>query len=93
MQRGYIKLWRKSLDAGWLTNYKLWAFWCWCLMKATHKEFDLVVGYKQVHLMPGEFVFGLRKAAKELKISVQSIRTLLEFLKKTQNLTIKSTHL
>lgn len=93
MQRGYVKLWRKSIDGGWLSNHKLWAFWCWCLMKATHKEFDLVVGYKQVHLMPGEFVFGLRKAAKELKISVQSIRTLLEFLKKTQNLTIKSTHL
>jgi hypothetical protein len=93
MQRGYVKLWRKSIDGGWLSNHKLWAFWCWCLMKASHKEFDLVVGYTQVHLMPGEFVFGLRKAAKELKISIQSIRTILDFLKTSQNLTLKSTHL
>lgn len=62
-------------------------------MKASHKEYDLVVGYTQVHLMPGEFVFGLRKASKELKISVQSIRTILEFLKTSQNLTHRSTHL
>lgn len=93
MQHGYVKLWRRSIEGGWLSNHKLWAFWCWCLMKATHKEFDFVVGYTQVHLMPGEFVFGLRKAAKELKISIQSIRTLLNFLKTSQNLTIKSTHL
>jgi len=93
VNRGYVKLWRKSIDGGWLSNHKLWVFWCWCLMKASHKEYDLVVGYTQVHLMPGEFVFGLRKASKELKISIQSIRTILEFLKTSQNLTHRSTHL
>jgi len=92
MNRGYIKLWRKTFDAGWLQNHKLWAFWCWCLMKASHKEFDIIVGCQNVHLIPGEFVFGLKAASKETKISIQSIRTLLDFLKTSRNLTIKSTN-
>ena len=92
MQYGYIKLWRKSLDAGWLQNPKLWTFWCWCLMKATHREYDQIVGCQQVHLMPGEFVFGRKKASKELRMSEQSIRTFIDFLKTSQNLTIKTTN-
>jgi hypothetical protein len=92
MQRGYVKLWRKSLDAGWISNHKLWVFWTWCLMKATHQEYDQIVGCQTVHLFPGQFIFGLKAAAKELKLSIQSIRTLLDFLKTSQNLTIKPTN-
>ena len=92
MNRGYVKLWRKSIEGGWLSNHKLWAFWCWCLVKASYKEYNLVVGCQQVHLMPGDFVFGLNKASDELEMSVRSIRTILEFLKKSQNLTIKTTN-
>jgi uncharacterized phage protein (TIGR02220 family) len=92
MYRGYVKLWRKSIDTGWLSNHKMWVFWSWCLMKASHKEHKLIVGYKQVHLMPGDLVFGLDKASAELKISVRSIRTILDFLKKSENITIKTTN-
>jgi len=92
MHQGYIKLWRQSLDKGWLANPKLWTFWCYCLLKATHKEMDQIVGYQTVHLMPGDFIFGLNKASKELKMSIQSIRTSLHFLKIEQNLTIKITN-
>lgn len=92
MYRGYIKLWRKSLDKGWLKNSKLWWFWCWCLLKASHKEYDLIVGYQTVHLMPGDFVFGLHAASKETFLSVQEIRTSIDFLKKDGNLTIKTTN-
>ena len=92
MNRGYVKLWRKSLDAGWLQNHQLWAFWSWSLMKATYKEFDQIVGFQTIHLMPGDFIFGRKKAAKELKISDRSIRTILNFLKTSGNLTIKTTN-
>jgi hypothetical protein len=44
MNRGYVRLWRKSLDAGWIKNHKLWAFWTYCLMKASYKEYDAIVG-------------------------------------------------
>jgi hypothetical protein len=92
MNRGYVRLWRKSLDAGWIKNHKLWAFWTYCLMKASHKEFDAIVGLQIVHLMPGQFIFGLLVASKETGLSIREIRTILELLKKCENLTIKTTN-
>ena len=92
MERGYVKLWRKSLDGEWMTNHLLWTFWCWCLMRATHKPVDVLVGYQKVHLDPGQFVFGRNKAANELRASPQNIRTCVAALKIMQNLTIKSTN-
>lgn len=92
MNRGYIRLWRKSLDAGWIRNHKLWAFWSYCLLKASYKEFDAIVGLQVVHLMPGEFIFGRIKAAKATGLSEQEIRTIVAFLRRCGNLTIRSTN-
>jgi len=92
MNRGYIHLWRKSLDAGWIKNHELWAFWSWCLLKATYREYDAIVGLQRVHLKPGQFVFGLKKASQETGLSIRQIRTILDFLKKAENLTIKTTN-
>ncbi len=92
MNRGYVKLWRKSLDAGWIKNPKLWAFWTYCLMKASHKEFDAIVGLQVVHLLPGQFVFGRKKASKETGLTEREIRTIIDFLIKAGNLTIKTTN-
>ncbi len=92
MNRGYGRLWRKSLDAGWIRNHKLWAFWTYCLMKASYKEFDAIVGLQVVHLMPGQFVFGRKIASKETGLTEQEIRTIIDFLKKCGNLTIKTTN-
>jgi hypothetical protein len=92
MYRGYIKVWRKIADAGWLKNHKLCAFWLWCLMQATHKEMNQIVGCQNIHLMPGDFIFGLYVASEELEMSIQSTRTILKFLKNSKNITIKSTN-
>ena len=92
MNRGYVRLWRKSLDAGWIKNHKLWAFWTWCLMKASFKEFDAIVGLQTIHLMPGQFIFGRRKAAEETGLTEREIRTIVDLLKKAENLTIKTTN-
>lgn len=92
MERGYVKLWRKSLNGGILGNQKLWTFWCWCLLKATHKQIKQMVGFQEVLLEPGQFIFGRKKAAKELKISERSIRTIILNLKKHEKLTIKTTN-
>lgn len=92
MNRGYVHFWRKTLDSGWLRNHQLWAFWSWCLLKATHKEFTAIVGLQRVHLKPGQFVFGLKKAAEETGLSVQQVRTVLAFLENAGNLTIKTTN-
>lgn len=92
MNRGYVRLWRKSLDAGWIQNHKLWAFWTYCLMKASYREFDAIVGLQVVHLIPGQFIFGLHVASKETGLTIREIRTILDFLRNAKNLTIKTTN-
>jgi hypothetical protein len=92
MNRGYVRLWRKSLDAGWIKNHKLWAFWSYCLMKASHKEYDAIVGLQVVHLIPGQFIFGRRKASEETGLTEREIRTIIAFLINCGNLTIKTTN-
>ena len=90
---GWIKLWRRSIKTGLIKNHNVWIVWTYCLMKANHeKNFKCVVGYQEVVLQPGQFVFGRKVAAKETALSEQQIRTCIAFLKKYQNLTIKSTN-
>lgn len=92
MNRGYVRLWRKSLDAGWIQNHKLWTFWTYCLLKASYKEFDAIVGLQVIHLMPGQFIFGRKKAAKETRLTEREIRTIIDLLIKVGNMTIKTTN-
>jgi hypothetical protein len=92
MNNGYIRIWRKTIESGWLKNHQLWVFWSWCLLKATYKEYDAIVGFQQVHLVPGQFIFGRRQAAIETGLSERQIRTSIDLLKTAQNLTIKTTN-
>jgi len=92
MYAGYIKLFRKSLDKGWLQNPPVWTFWCWCLLQATYKPMTVMIAGQRIALKPGEFVFTLRGVSKELKMSVRQIRTALTFLIKAGNLTLETTH-
>ena len=92
MERGYVKLWRKSLDNDWLTNYKLWAFWCWCLLKATYRPHKAIVGLTHIDIDPGQFIFGRKKCSKETGLSDKTVRSCLHSLKTAGNLAIKSTN-
>jgi len=61
-------------------------------MKASYKEFDAVVGLQVVHLLPGQFIFGRKKAAEETGLTERQTRTILDLLIKAGNLTIKTTN-
>lgn len=51
-----------------------------------------MVGYQEVTLKPGQFIFGRRKAASELNLSERVIRTCLKALKNFKQLTIETTN-
>jgi len=89
---GWIKLHRQLLTNGWLKNHKLLAFWIYCLLKATHEPVKVIWGFQEVHLDPGQFIFGRHKAAKETGLSEREIRTCLDSLSKAGNLTSKATN-
>jgi hypothetical protein len=92
MHRGYVKLWRKSLDSGLLQNAEAWQLMTWCLLKASHKPHKQLVGKQIVELEPGQLVFGRIAAAKELRTTQQRIRTSLKVLENLEFLTIKPTN-
>lgn len=92
MYRGYIKLWRKTLDSSIWENHNLFRFWVWCLLRASHQGKEVLVGFQKITLNPGQFVFGLHKAAQETGLSPRQSRTCINALKIMENLTIKSTN-
>jgi hypothetical protein len=90
MRQGYIKLWRKALDNDWLKNHELWAFWCYCLLRAKHEPGRVRVGFQEVQLEVGQFIFGRAQAARDLGMTEWKIRQCLDFLKRSGNLASKT---
>lgn len=96
---GWISLHRKIMDNPIYSNAFMLKLWIHCLMKASHKEHDQLVGNQIVKLQPGQFVTGrfslsdeFNKGAK--KDEVISDRTLWRWIKnfeEWQMLSIKST--
>lgn len=91
MNRGYVKLWRKSLDSGFLNNADVWQLLSWCLLRAVYKPHKQLVGKQMVELKPGQVIFGRTKVAQELGTTERKIRTSLELLKKADFLTVETT--
>ena len=91
-QDGYIKLWRKSLEDSLWQNISIWRFFEYCLLKATYREHTVLVGMQEIHLEPGQFVFGRKVASEESGLSEQVIRTCLKKLRNMKKLTIKPTN-
>lgn len=92
MHRGFICSWRKSFDSDVTKNVNVWYFWSWCLHKACYSEQRVIMNFQEIILQPGQLIFGRKKAAEEIPLSEQEIRTCIRFLEKIGNLTIKSTN-
>lgn len=60
---------RKLLDSTVFQNADLLKVWVWCLLKATHEDYEAMVGLQVVKLKPGQFVTGRIKASAELNMS------------------------
>ena len=86
---GWIKLHRKILTSQIFKNEKLLKVWVWCLAKATHQEYEQLVGNQLVHLKRGQFIYGRKKASEELGMKESTVRNYMELLKNIQNLDIK----
>ncbi len=89
---GWIKLYRQLITNGWLKNHNVCIFWIYCLLKAVHEPTKAIVGFQEVNLEPGQFIFGRKKAAAETGLSERETRTALGSLVTRQNLTIKTTN-
>lgn len=81
MHRGYVKVWRKMEDSGFLQDQGACQFFLWALFKATHKPRKQIVGNQVVNLEPGQFVSGRHAASEELGISPSKFVRTVEKMK------------
>lgn len=90
MDNGYIKLYRKFLNSPIFQNEKLLKIFTWCLLKASYKQRDQIVGRKLITLKEGEFIFGRNKAAAELDIPASTVWDYMKFMESINIISIKS---
>jgi hypothetical protein len=69
--QGYVKVYRKMMcNPIWQDPYYL-KIWMYCLMKASHKTHDQLVGNTIITLQPGEFVTGRNSLSDDLNKGVK----------------------
>lgn len=82
MERGYVKLWRKTLDSGLLQHPTAWQLFGWLLLTASRKPRKQMVGGVMFDLQPGDAIFGRVRVAAELGMTEKQARCALDTLKK-----------
>lgn len=87
---GWISLHRKLLDSAVFQNADLLKVWIWCLLKATHKDYETMVGMQVVELEPGQFITGRFKGSEELKMNPSTFYKYLKNLEKLSMITLNS---
>ena len=87
MHQGWIKMFRKLDEWEWYTDSKMVHLFLHLVLRAQHKP----VKYRGIDLDRGQLLTGRNLLSKETGISVRSIRTCLNHLKSTNEVTIKAT--
>jgi len=89
---GWVKVYRKMLDNPIFKDSETLQLFLYCLLRANFKPNDFLFNGQVVHLERGQFIFGLRKASKALKMSIRKLRTRLLVLGKLGITTQQTTH-
>jgi hypothetical protein len=90
MHNGYIKLHRKTLKSLVFQNSKLFQLWLYCLLKASYKPCEVLIGLQKITLEAGQFVFGRKVASVDLDQTENSIYRHLKMLESLKNIEVKS---
>lgn len=88
MDNTYIKLFRKMLTWEWYKDTNTTRVFLHILLKANYKPSR----YKGVEIGAGECVCGRKQWAEDLGLSEQQVRTALNHLKSTNEITIRATN-
>ena len=89
--KGWISLHRKLLDNPIFKNHKLLQTFLYCLLKATHDDYELLIGDQMVSLKSGQLATGRKAISQATNLTEQNVRTALNKLEKLGILTIKPT--
>ena len=85
---GYVPLYRKIKEWEWYTEANTMRLFIHCLVSANHKKNK----WRGVTVEKGSFITSVANLANDLNLSNQNIRTALNNLKSTNEITINSTN-
>ena len=88
MSKGWVKIHRQIINWEWYDEPNTFRLFFHLLLKANHKPRK----YRGAIIDVGQVMTGLDLLSKETGLSVQKIRTSLERLKSTNEITIKSSN-
>jgi DNA-binding transcriptional MerR regulator len=84
---GWIKIHRKFLDWEWFNKSEAVHLFMYMLLKANHKDGK----WQGIEVKRGQFISSLGNISNATGISIQTIRTILKKLEKTNEIELKST--
>ena len=84
----FIKLDRRITEWEWFTDANTLKLWIYLLVNAQYQDGS----YKGIEIKRGQLVTGRKKLAEQLEMSEQQIRTCLDHLQATNEITIKPTN-
>ena len=90
MSRGFITLHRKMTESAWYGKPEYVAVWIHLLMRANHKDRDVMVGNQVIKLKRGQFVSGRKALSKEIGLTENKLRTILSCFKNAQQINQQS---
>lgn len=85
---GYIKLYRELLDWEWFTDANTLKVWIYCLLRARFTDGR----YKGTEVPRGSFTTDLQSMADDLNMPIQNLRTAIQHLVQSGEITKKSTN-
>lgn len=85
----WVKLHRSLINDIVFDNPEVLKVWIWILCKAYYKEDSVLIGKCKVNILPGQFPFGRRIAAEELKMSESKVYRTVKLLEELGCITIK----
>ena len=85
--QGWISIHRKIKDWEWYGNSKIVHLYLHCLLKANHQP----KRWQGIDVLSGQFITSYASLSAELPMSIQQIRTAINKLKSTGEITIKTT--
>ena len=88
---GWIKLHRCLLEKAVWQNHNIFRVWCWCLLKATHKPHEQMIGMKKILLQPGQFIYGREIGSIETKVRPSTLHDCMMWLKGNNSISINPT--
>jgi hypothetical protein len=88
MTQGFIKLHRKILNWEWFSDNNTFRLFIYCLLRANHQD----TKWRGLIIKKGSFITSLPKLNQQTKLSIQNIRTSINKLKSTGEITDKATN-